>query len=110
MWIRQVELGLGDGLGDVLDDPGLLGDDDGADDDVLGCELVELAGGELELGGGVDPLPVPGAGVPVFVGTGFFPPTAVGAPGFAGVPVCLTGGSLPVNCPIGMPLIGTPRR
>lgn len=85
----------------MLDGLELLEDDDGADDDVLGCELVERAAEELddEVDPPLVPLPdpVPGAGVPVLVGTGFFAPTAVGAPGFATVPVRLTGGSLPVN-------------
>jgi hypothetical protein len=94
----------------VLDEPGLLGEDDGAeDDDVLGCELEDELEDELGGGDGAGEV-VPPVGWPVFVGTGFFTPTAVGAPGLAAVPVCLTGGSLPVSCPIGMPLIGTPRR
>jgi hypothetical protein len=114
-WILHVLLGLGDGLGEVDDDDGrgvLLGEDDGADDEVLGCELVdELEAWLDDVGDGAgDPLPPLPDGCPVFVGTGFFAPTAVGAPGFAAVPVFLTAGSFPVSWPIGMPLMGTPRR
>lgn len=123
----QVLLGLGDGLGELLDEDELvlLGDEldefdeldeDGADDVVVNGSEVEDEPPDFAAVPDDPPLTpalVPPDGCPVSVGVDVLAslsPMAVGGPGFAGVPVCFTGGSVPVSRPIGIPLIGTPRR